>query len=43
MSTSKSKIILKKKNLAIREMTRLDYMAMSVAQLKERVGDFKTG
>ena len=43
MATSKSKIILKKKNLAIREMTRLDYIAMSVSQLKERVGDFKTG
>ena len=44
MSTSKSKIILKKKNLAIREMrTRLEYMAMSNAWLKNLVGPIKFG
>ena len=40
----KQKIILKNKNVVIKKMTTiLDYSAMTVAQLKERVGDFKLG
>ena len=38
----KQKIILKNKNVVIKKMTTiLDYSAMTVAQLKERVGAFK--
>ena len=38
------KNILKNKNVVTKKMTTiLDYSAMTVAQLKERVGDFKLG
>ena len=42
MSESK-KNILNNKNIVNKKMTKLDYMIMSVADLKIRVGDFKTG